>query len=109
MGWASGDLVFDPVAKKLIELRAPDDVRREVCSVLIAALQNRGWDTEGESLGEFAGDPAIVAAFRKNDIVQACANEDGPNWDGCGLEPDHAGDHDDGYGHTWPRTGGDNA
>lgn len=104
MGWAGGYEVFDPVADKLIELGATDDVKREVCSVLIAALQNRGWDTESESLGTYPDDPAIVAAFKQNGIVQTCANEDGPGWAGwCELELGHDGDHDDDCGNTWPK------
>lgn len=76
MGWASGDEVFEPVADKLIEMDAPDDLRRQVCTVLIAALQQRGWDTECESLSRYPGDPAIVAAFRDNG-VQADGGDDG--------------------------------
>lgn len=101
MGWASGDEVFDPVARKLIELEASDEAKRGVCSVLIKALQDRGWDTEGESLGEFSDDPAIVAAFRDNDIVQGCHTEhDTEPWT-CELDLDHDGDHDDDNGHRW--------
>jgi hypothetical protein len=107
MGWASGDEVFDPVAKKLIELGAPDELKHQVCSVLIAALQNRGWDTESESLGMFPNDRAIIAAFRDNGIVQMCGAEDDGEGTQCELELGHDGDlHDDGCGYTWPRSDG---
>lgn len=110
MGWASGGEIFDPVARKLIDLDVPDRVRREICTVLIAGLQSRGWDTEGESLGEFQDDPSIVTAFRENGIIRTCADEDGPGLAGwCELELNHAGDHDDELGNTWPRTGGADA
>jgi hypothetical protein len=101
MGWASGDEVFDPVADTLIELGASDELKRAVCSVLIAALQNRGWDTESESLGMYPDDPAIVAAFRDNDVVQTCnAEHDTQPWS-CELDLGHDGDHDDDGGHQW--------
>lgn len=63
MGWASGGEVFDPIATKLINLNASDIVMFEICSTLIRGLQERGWDTEAESLGEFQDYPEIVAAF----------------------------------------------
>ncbi len=90
MGWSSGDEVFDPVARKLIELGVPDAVKTGVCTVLIGGLQARGWDTESESLGRFAGDPAIVEAFRRNGVTQPCGYEcdDG---DLCELDPGHDG------------------
>ena len=104
MGWASGGEVFDPVADKLIELGATEEMKREVCSVLIAALQNRGWDTESESLGMYPNDQGIIAAFREHGVVQTCANEEGPDWAGwCELELGHDGSHDDDCGNTWPR------
>jgi hypothetical protein len=71
MGWASGGEVFDPVANVLIQLNVPGHVLYTVCWTLIGPLQERGWDTEGESLGEFLDYPEIVAAFAA-----------------CGVEPD---------------------
>ncbi|WP_055591371.1 hypothetical protein [Peterkaempfera griseoplana] len=104
MGWASGDQVFAPVARKLVELGASAEVKRQVCSVLINALQDRGWDTEGESLGEFQDDPAIVAAFRERGVVATCGDQGGPpEADWCALEEGHEPDHADDLGHTWPR------
>jgi hypothetical protein len=103
MGWAGGDEVFDPVARKLIEHGASDDLKRDVCNVLIAALQNRGWDTEGESLSEFEDDEAIVDAFRKHGIVRQCFAEgdvqDVPVQ--CEKERDHNGAHCDYNGREW--------
>lgn len=107
MGWASGGDVFDPVANKLIELDAPADLKQQVCSVLIGALQNRGWDTESESLGEYQDDPAIIAAFREHDIFLGCWIVDADGGWTCELERGHDGDHDDNYGHTWPRKEGE--
>lgn len=104
MGWASAGTYFDAVAQALIDGGATDEVKTKVCSVLIGVFRDGDWDTEHESLGEFQDDPAIVAAFREHGIVRTCGNEDGPNWDGCTLEPDHVGGHDDGFGNTWPRT-----
>lgn len=63
MGWASGYDVFDPVAKALIQSGASDEIKRAALGPLIEALQERGWDTEAESLGQFADDPVIVDLF----------------------------------------------
>jgi hypothetical protein len=105
MGWASGDQVFDPVARELIAAGAEADMKRRVLSVLIRQLRERGWDTEGESLGLFADDPAIVEAFRENGIVQNCGDEDGPDdSDWCSQELGHDGNHRDDLGHSWPQT-----
>lgn len=109
MGWASAGGYFDAVAKALIDGGATDEVKTKVCSVLIGVFRDGDWDTEDESLEEFKDDPAIVAAFREHGIVRACGDEDGPNWDGCDLETDHAGDHGDGFGNTWPKVGGGGA
>ena len=109
MGWASAGGIFVPVANKLVELGVFDDIRREVCSVLIATLQEGDWDTESESLGEFADDPAIVQAFRENGVYLINCEAEHPDvkWCWCRLEGGHESDHDDERGHTWPRTGGD--
>ncbi|MGW5259643.1 hypothetical protein ACWEQG_01630 [Microbispora sp. NPDC004025] len=104
MGWASAGDIFDPVARELIQMGAAPEIKRRVCSVLVKALQGPGWDTEGESLGEFDHDPAIVEAFREHGIVQPCADESGPegaSW--CERERGHGGDDDDKLGHTWTR------
>lgn len=69
MGWASGGDVFDPVANALIQLSVPGHVMYTVCWTLIGPLRERGWDTEGESLGQFQDYPEIVAAFAANGIV----------------------------------------
>ncbi|MCW2929937.1 MAG: hypothetical protein JWM19_899 [Actinomycetia bacterium] len=107
MGWSSGNEVFDPVATKMQELGASDEVKTEVLTVLIHELQMRDWDTEGESLDQFEDDPAIVEAFRRNRVVVKCdekATVDGVNlW--CererGPRGHQGGQHDD-YGRTWP-------
>jgi hypothetical protein len=68
MGWNSAGDIFDPVAKALVELNAPDAMKTRVLGDLIGALQNGDWDTEDESLEQFKNDPAIVAAFADHDV-----------------------------------------
>lgn len=68
MGWASAGEIFDPVAAALIEAGASDDLKRRVLGKLIDTLQENDWDTEDESLSEFADDPVIVAEFVKRRI-----------------------------------------
>jgi hypothetical protein len=68
MGWNSAGDIFDPVAKALVDLNAPDDLKKRVLSDLIGALQDGDWDTEDESLELFKNDPAIVAAFADHDV-----------------------------------------
>lgn len=67
MGWSSGSEVFDPVARAIVDMLADDDIRPSVAelilTVLIGGLQSRGWDTEDESLDEFAQYPIVVKAF----------------------------------------------
>lgn len=75
MGWASGDEVFEPVARKLLDTCDDQVVITEVLAVLINGLQEHGWDTEGESLGEFQDDEAVVEAFRRCGIVIKCDAE----------------------------------
>lgn len=104
MGWASAGQIFDPVAKALVELNAPDDMKRRVLGDLIGALQDGDWDTEDESLDQFKDDPAIRAAFRDHDVVITCGSEDGPEGTcDCTEEIDHASDHRDYYGLIWPK------
>jgi hypothetical protein len=68
MGWNSAGDIFDPVARALIELGAPDAMKTRVLGDLIGALQDGDWDTEDESLEQFKNDPAIVAAFADHDV-----------------------------------------
>jgi hypothetical protein len=69
MGWASGGSIFDPVAKGLIDAGASDEIKRRVLDGLIEALQDNDWDTECESLAEFADDPVIVEVFAEHGIT----------------------------------------
>lgn len=102
MGWASASAVFDPVAKAMVELGAPDEMKIRVLGDLIGALQAGDWDTEDESLGEFQSDPAIVEAFRQRNVIIRCGNESGDGeW--CEAERDHKDDHEDWQGRRWPR------
>jgi hypothetical protein len=100
MGWASAGAIFDPVAKAMVELNAPDDMKIRVLGDLIGALKDGDWDTEHESLDEFEGDPAIVEAFRKNGVIVHCGAESGDGFD-CELERGHDGDHADYKGQQW--------
>lgn len=101
MGWASAGAIFDPVAKAMVELGAPDEMKTRVLGDLIGALQDGDWDTESESLGEFQDDPAIVEAFRQHGVIVPCGDDGGEEW--CELERGHAGDHADWRKQTWPR------
>lgn len=70
MGWASaGPDIFDPVTRALQAHVIDHTTRQTIASSLIAALQAGDWDTEDESLNEFRGDPAIVAAFAEHGIT----------------------------------------
>jgi hypothetical protein len=103
MGWSSGGYHFGPVAEALIKLGASDEVKTGVCSALIESLQGGDWDTEGESLGEFQDDPAIVAAFREQGVFLEYCDERRPGvpWRYCRDEAGHKGAHEDNQG-TWP-------
>lgn len=103
MGWASGNEVFEPVADALIESGASDDVKQAVCSALIGALLGRGWDTEAESLGLYADDVAIRAAFREHGVEVMCHAEHLTEAWVCEKAEGHAGDHRDYNGRTWPQ------
>ncbi len=103
MGWASAGDIFDPVAKALVELNAPDDMKIRVLGTLIGTLQDGDWDTEHESLGEFQDDPAIVEAFRRHDVIFHCNVEGQVQdvWTSCELERGHDGAHKDWNGREW--------
>jgi len=103
MGWASAGRIFDPIAKTMAELNAPDDMKIKVLGDLIAALQEGDWDTEHESLDLFAGDPAIVEAFRRNNVILGCRSRS-PGGEWCELERGHSNSfHKDWKGHQWPK------
>lgn len=68
MGWASAGEIFDPVAQALIDLGADEQTKRRVLGTLIDKLQDGDWDTEDESLAEFADDPVIVALFAERGV-----------------------------------------
>ncbi len=102
MGWASAGAIFDPVAKAMVELGAPDEMKVRVLGDLIGALQEGDWDTENESLDQFKDDQAIVEAFRQHDVIVYCDNENDQGEE-CVLERDHDDDHADYRGARWPR------
>lgn len=105
MGWASAGQIFDPVAKALVELNAPDDMKVRVLGDLIGALQAGDWDTEDESLEQFADDPAIVQAFREHDVVLICGEQGQVQgvWTFCEQErgAEHGSAHHDESGREW--------
>lgn len=68
MGWASGGEIADTVADALIEANADDEVAEKVMTKVISALQQEDWDTEDESLEQYADYPAIVRAFAANGV-----------------------------------------
>ena len=99
MGWCSAGAYFEPVADELIATGASDDTRYKVCKALISALQGGDWDTEGESLGYYTEDDAIVRAFRDCGIYTRCDDEyldgDTNKYYSCELEIGHDGDHEE--------------
>lgn len=103
MGWASAGAIFDPIAQALIDHGANDELKLLVCDKLIEVLQEGDWDTEGESLDQFADDQVIVEAFRRHGVYTRCddENRDGeyPRW--CEFEVGHEGDHDDYRKRPW--------
>jgi len=104
VGWNSANDIFDPVADALIEANVSDEIKTRILSILNSTLQDGDWHTEGESLGEYQDDPAIVQAFRQNGIVVHCSDEGGPNGDWwCEEERNHTTDHKDFLGRTWSR------
>lgn len=98
MGWASASGIFEPVADALIEAEADANVKQAVCSALIGALRGRGWDTEAESLGLYADDPAIRAAFKEHGVEVGCfAGHAVEAW----VCEEVEGDHRDYGGRSW--------
>lgn len=87
----------------MVDLGAPDEMKTRVLGDLIGALQEGDWDTEHDSLHQFAGDPAIVEAFRQHSVIIKCGHECTGERDWCERERGHAGDHGDENGHTWPQ------
>jgi cobalamin biosynthesis Mg chelatase CobN len=65
MGWASGGYIFDPVCEALQQAFLVPEARKKILVTLIKALQDGDWDTESESLEQFADDPVVVAAFQE--------------------------------------------
>lgn len=79
MGFASGGEVFNKVADKLLEIKAPDDVVIEVIAALTDGLTDLDWDTLDESVSEYLGSPAILEGMRKG-APHWFENDD--EWDG---------------------------
>jgi hypothetical protein len=69
MGWGSAYQIFNDQADALIAAGASDEIKRAVLGKLIRSLRDGDWDTELDSLQDYLGDPAIVAAFADNGIV----------------------------------------
>ncbi|MFE6925966.1 hypothetical protein ACFVAV_33485 [Nocardia sp. NPDC057663] len=71
MAWNSaGDTVFGPVAEILLECDAPPEFITPTLTAVIHELFQNDWGYDGalSSLAEFAKYPAVVAAFRNNDV-----------------------------------------
>lgn len=98
-------MIFDPVARAMVELDAPDVMKIRVLGDLIGVLQGEDWDTEDESLHEFRGDPAIVEAFRQHDVIIHCGAWS-ERHEACEWERGHDGDHEDYAGNRWSGSGG---
>ncbi len=79
MGYASGGEIFDRVADKLVELKAPEELTIEVCAVLTEALRDMDWDTVDESVDRFLAHSAVIAGIRKG-APEWFGNDD--EWDG---------------------------
>lgn len=65
MGWASGDEVFDSVARAV--LAAEGSTLQDMVDVLYAladALRDADWDTLDDSISVFKGEPVVVLALR---------------------------------------------
>ena len=80
MGWASAGEIFDDVANGLIEVGASDEIKERVLGKLADSLSGQDWDTQDESLEEFADDPVIVKlfevrGFRLNTPYPTCGRE----------------------------------
>lgn len=65
MGWNSAGDIFDPVAQALLDSNVDYYSTVHILTVLIRGLQDGDWDTEDESLEQFAQWPAVVEAFEK--------------------------------------------
>lgn len=76
MGWAGGTEAFDHVADQLVREvslgNVTEGAAERIAKYLIQALQHRGWDTEGESLGEYQHLPWMVDAFKFNEVYLSC-------------------------------------
>lgn len=87
MGWASAGAIFDRVTSALVDNNVPDDVVTSTCASLIEALTAEDWDTVGESIDRFSGEPAVIAAFRQV-TPDEFVDEDEPVGDGQ-YDEDH--------------------
>lgn len=80
MGWNSANEIFDPVATmvvKAVEAKAiAEKDAQKLLSTLIGKLQEMDWDTESESLDDFADHAFVVAAFEENGIELEDAGPD---------------------------------
>ncbi|MEU4648661.1 hypothetical protein [Nocardia fluminea] len=71
MAWNSaGDTVFGPIAEILLESEPSPEFITPILTVVIRELFRNDWGYDGalSSLAEFAKYPAVVAAFRANDV-----------------------------------------
>ena len=68
---------------------------------MLGAHRRRGWDTEAESLGLYADDPAIRAAFKEHGVEVGCFAEHAVEAWVCEEVEGHEGDHRDCGGRSW--------
>lgn len=52
MSWGSGYLLMRDVIKGLQQKGVPDQIRLDVYSVMVPAMQARDWDTEVDAMGD---------------------------------------------------------
>lgn len=65
MGWSSAGRIFDPMARALVQGSYTDEQVRELLRLLAGLLMDGDWDTEDESIQEFADHPGVCLAIRQ--------------------------------------------
>ena len=63
MGWSSGGMIFDPMAKCILESSLTRKEKVKFLVELIKALENKNWDCQCESA--YFSDPIVLAAFKE--------------------------------------------
>lgn len=63
MGWSSGAVIFDPMAKCILESSLTRKEKVRFLVELIKALENKDWDCQHESI--YFGEPIVLTAFKE--------------------------------------------